>query len=158
MIVDHLDGLSILRDIRELGVSLAIDDFGTGQSSLSYVKQFDMVSSLKVDKSFVDDMTSGVNRAIIEAVVAMAKALDLQVVAEGVESEDQVKDLLDFGVHIMQGYLFNKPVAPDSIDPTSWFKARTPAPVDPNMPGLSSLEVSRAFTKTLEHQRPARRV
>ncbi|NNE96819.1 MAG: bifunctional diguanylate cyclase/phosphodiesterase [Acidimicrobiales bacterium] len=156
VIVDHLAGLSILRDIRDLGVTLAIDDFGTGQSSLSYIKQFDMVSTLKVDKTFVDDMGSGVNRAIIEAVVAMARALDLQVVAEGVESEHQVKELLDFGVHIMQGYLFNRPVAGDAIDPTSWFISRDhsiAAPIDPGAPGLSSTQVSRAFTGTLDHTR-----
>ena len=160
VIVDHLAGLTVLRDIRELGVSLAIDDFGTGQSSLSYIQQFDMVSTLKVDKSFVDDMSSGVNRAIIEAVVAMARALDMQVVAEGVESEHQVKELLDFGVTLMQGYLFNKPVAGETIDPASWFSARegelaidVSEVIDTNSPGLSSTEVSLAFAKTLDHTR-----
>ena len=139
VIVDHLEGLTSLRQIRDLGVSLAIDDFGTGQSSLSYVKQFDMVSTIKIDKSFVDEM-GGVNAAIIEAVVAMAKALDLQVVAEGVEDDSQVRELLDFGVHIMQGYLFNQPVAAEMIDPASWFSPRIE---DDSAPGLSSVEISR---------------
>ncbi len=155
VIVDHLAGLSVLRDIRDLGVSLAIDDFGTGQSSLGYIKQFDMVSTLKVDKTFVDDMSSGVNRAIIEAVVAMARALDLQVVAEGVESEHQVKELLEFGVNIMQGYLFNKPVAGDAIDPSSWFSARSGQLLagEDGAPGLLPAEVNTAFTRTLDHTR-----
>jgi diguanylate cyclase (GGDEF)-like protein len=153
VIVEHLQGLSSLRQIRDLGVSLAIDDFGTGQSSLSYVKQFDMVSTIKIDKVFVDEM-GGVNAAIIEAVVAMAKALDLKVVAEGVENDSQVRELLDFGVHIMQGYLFNKPVSADMIDPSSWF---SPRDADDDAPGLSSVEISRAFARTIEHARPARR-
>lgn len=97
VIVDHLDGLSILNRIRDLGVSLAIDDFGTGQSSLSYIKQFDMVSTLKIDQVFVREMGDGdSNRAIIEAIVAMAKALGLRVVAEGVENiEWRVMELLE---------------------------------------------------------------
>jgi len=104
VIVDHLDGLSILNRIRDLGVSLAIDDFGTGQSSLSYIKQFDMVSTLKIDQVFVREMGDGdSNRAIIEAIVAMAKALDLRVVAEGVETIEQVNQLRGFGVDVMQG-------------------------------------------------------
>ncbi len=145
VIVDHLDGLTILRDIRNLGVNLAIDDFGTGQSSLSYVKQFDMVSALKIDKSFIDEMGDGsTNRAIIEAIVAMAKALDLRVVAEGVENETQVRGLLDFGVDIMQGYLFNKPVRSDAIDPVVWFKPRG-NDEGAARPGLTPLEVSRAL-------------
>jgi diguanylate cyclase (GGDEF)-like protein len=155
VIVDHLDGLSILRDIRALGVGLAIDDFGTGQSSLSYVKQFDMVSTLKIDKSFIDEMNSGTpNRAIIEAIVAMAKALGLAIVAEGVESNDQVRELTGLGVSLMQGYLFNKPVRADIIDPNVWFAPR--GEITPARPGLTPLEVSRALAEP--HQpRPARR-
>jgi diguanylate cyclase len=155
VIVDHLDGLSILRDIRALGVGLAIDDFGTGQSSLSYVKQFDMVSTLKIDKSFIDEMNSGTpNRAIIEAIVAMAKALGLAIVAEGVENNDQVRELTGLGVSLMQGYLFNKPVRADMIDPNVWFAPR--GEITPARPGLTPLEVSRALAEP--HQpRPARR-
>lgn len=141
VVVDHLDGLSTLRALRGLGVDLAIDDFGTGQSSLSYVKQFDMVSALKIDKVFVDEMANGSpNRAIIEAIVAMAKALDLRIIAEGVESKEQVTQLLEFGVDIMQGFLFNRPVSAVQINPDSWFKARSATPV-----ALKAIEVSQAF-------------
>ncbi len=134
VVIDHLDGLSVLREIQALGVSLAIDDFGTGQSSLSYVKQFDMVSSLKIDKTFVDEM-GGASRAIIEAITAMAKALGLQVIAEGVESTDQVRQLLDYGIDVMQGYLFSKPVPATEIDPVSWFGVRPSAgPIGPAAP------------------------
>ena len=153
VVVDHLDGLSCLRELRALGVELAIDDFGTGQSSLSYVKQFDMVSALKIDKTFVDEMeTSSSNRAIIEAVVAMAKALELRVIAEGVEDKDQVNQLLDFGVNIMQGYLFNVPVAADVIDPSSWFKTRENV-----SEGIKGVLVSQAFSKPAPVERPKRR-
>lgn len=157
VIVDHLEGLTVLRDIRNLGVNLAIDDFGTGQSSLSYVKQFDMVSTLKIDKSFVDDMSEGsTNRAIIEAVVAMAKALDMRIVAEGVETNEQMLDLQGIGVGLMQGYLFNQPIRADSIDPAVWFRPHGEEVV-PSRPGLTPLEVSHALTHTETPGRPARR-
>ncbi len=167
VIVDHLDGLSVLNRIRDLGVSLAIDDFGTGQSSLSYIKQFDMVSTLKIDQVFVREMSDGdSNRAIIEAVVAMANALDLRVVAEGVETIEQVNQLRAFGIEVMQGYLFNAPVAANGIDPASWFVPDSP-PQDPlPTPGLSPLEVSRGLAAASPspsvppvglRQRPARR-
>ncbi|MGH1502624.1 MAG: putative bifunctional diguanylate cyclase/phosphodiesterase [Acidimicrobiales bacterium] len=157
-IVDHLkDGIGRLRDIRDIGVGLAIDDFGTGQSSLSYVKQFDMVSTLKIDKTFVDQIGAGQSdRAIIEAIVAMARALDLRVVAEGVERNDQVKELFGMGVEIMQGYLFNAPVRPDGVDPLRWFKPRTEA-APASGAGLTPLEVSRTLVAPGEHARPPRR-
>ncbi|MCL4141495.1 UNVERIFIED_CONTAM: hypothetical protein GTU68_000443, partial [Idotea baltica] len=114
VIVDHLGGLNTLRELRALGIELSIDDFGTGQSSLGYVKQFDMVTTLKIDQRFVRDMRSGdADRAIIEAVVAMAKALNMRVVAEGMEYEDQVTELQSLGVSLMQGYLFTSPIGAD---------------------------------------------
>jgi len=149
VIVDHLDGLSVLNRIRDLGVTLAIDDFGTGQSSLSYINQFDMVSTLKIDQVFVREMGDGdSNRAIIEAVVAMANALDLRVVAEGVENIEQVNQLRAFGIEIMQGYLFNAPVAANGIDPASWFVPEAPLGTPAPTPGLSPLEVSRGLAAT----------
>lgn len=159
VIVDNLEGLNMLREIRKLGVGLAIDDFGTGQSSLGYVKQLDMVSILKIDKTFVDEMGNGqTDRAIIDAVVTMAKALDLRVIAEGVENEQQLKDLKDSGVSIMQGYLFNQPVTASVVDPASWFQSRaSEGPAAPK-PGLTPLQVSRAFANPEARQRPARRV
>jgi EAL domain-containing protein (putative c-di-GMP-specific phosphodiesterase class I) len=165
VIVDHLDGLSILNRIRDLGVSLAIDDFGTGQSSLSYIKQFDMVSTLKIDQVFVREMGDGdSNRAIIEAIVAMAKALGLRVVAEGVENIEQVNQLRGFGVHIMQGYLFNAPIAANGIDPASWFVPDEVAPTSSSNLGLSPLDVSRGLAVAADgdmpvgvRPRPARR-
>lgn len=132
LIVDHLEGLTVLRQLRDLGVSLSIDDFGTGQSSLSYLKQFDMVSSLKIDQSFVREMhVADADRAIIEAVVSMASALELEVVAEGVENEIQLNALQGLGVKLIQGYLFGAAVPADQIDPATMFPANpTPMPFD----------------------------
>ncbi len=159
VIVDHLDGLNMLRAIGRLGVGLAIDDFGTGQSSLGYVKQLDMVSILKIDKTFINEMRNGdTDRAIIDAVVTMAKALDLRVVAEGVENEQQLRDLRASGISIMQGYLFNQPVTAKNVDPDSWFQPRAAVNGEPKKPGLTPLEVSRAFANPEQHKRPARRV
>jgi diguanylate cyclase (GGDEF)-like protein len=131
VMVEHLDGLTVLRELRNLGVTLAIDDFGTGQSSLSYIKQFDMVSTLKIDRSFVQDMHEGAaNQAIIEAIVAMASALDLSIVAEGVEDQSQVDSLARLGVTLLQGFLIGRPVPADllgSLD--EWLN---PVPVGQN--------------------------
>jgi diguanylate cyclase (GGDEF)-like protein len=130
VMVEHLAGLDMLHDIRAMGVGLAIDDFGTGQSSLSYLRQFDMVTTLKIDQSFVRDMNDGAaNRAIVEAIVTMAKALDLSIVAEGVEQQEQVDALLPMGVGLMQGYLFSapRPIA-ELATPGSWpLGSRQPA-------------------------------
>ena len=116
VVVEHLDGLTMLRRIRDLGVSLAIDDFGTGQSSLSYIREFDMATTLKIDKSFVRQMHTGTaDQAIVEAIVTMASALELAIVAEGVEHEVDVERLQALGVHLMQGYYFGRPVPAESI-------------------------------------------
>jgi diguanylate cyclase (GGDEF)-like protein len=143
VIVEHLGGLNVLRELHDLGVTLAIDDFGTGQSSLSYVKQFDMVSVLKIDQSFVRDMHIGAaDLAIIDAVVAMSSALELRVVAEGVERVDQIGVLADLGIRLMQGFYFNAPLSPDDLlDPHSWFEHDTLSAPD----GLRPLAISRRF-------------
>ena len=124
VIVEHLDGLDSLRYLSELGVSLAIDDFGTGQSSLHSIKQLDMVSTLKVASKFVRDMNSSdADRAIIEAIVAMAAALEMNIIAEGVETEEQIVGLRKLGVDNMQGFFFSKPQAAGTINPQEWFEA-----------------------------------
>ncbi len=118
LVIDHLDSaLSVLRDLKELGVSLAIDDFGTGRSSLSYVKRLDMVDYLKIDKSFVDGLEQpGVDQAIIEAITSLAKALDLVMVAEGVETVGQLDRLVELGVERIQGYIIEKPLSAADIE------------------------------------------
>jgi len=98
-----------IRELAELGVRLAIDDFGTGYSSLSYLKNFP-VSSLKIDRSFIVDVPGSPDAAAITtAIIALAKAMDLDVVAEGVETKAQAVFLRERGCQKVQGYLFGRP-------------------------------------------------
>jgi EAL domain-containing protein (putative c-di-GMP-specific phosphodiesterase class I) len=104
-----------LGSLRALGVRIAIDDFGTGYSSLSYLRQMP-VDVLKVDKSFIDDILgSEQQRALVDAIVTLARNLDLAVVAEGIEDEGQRAELAGMGCPYGQGYLFSKPVWPHEI-------------------------------------------
>lgn len=104
-----------LRRLSGLGVGLSIDDFGTGYSSLSYLKWLS-ARTLKIDRSFVEELGSDPHGAtIIELVMGMAGSLNLDVVAEGVETADQLTELRRLGVRHAQGYLWSKPIAAESI-------------------------------------------
>ena len=99
--------------LRELGVRLAIDDFGTGYSSLSYLKRW-RVDYLKIDRSFVRDLVTDLSDlAIVGAIIAMARHLNIQVVAEGIEGWQQLEKLRHLGCNFAQGYLFAKPAPPE---------------------------------------------
>ena len=99
-----------ISEYRRLGHKVAVDDFGTGYSSLSYLESFDL-DTLKIDKSFVDAIgTEAVTNNVIGHVIDMAKSLSLDIVAEGVETEQQVNWLTDQGVEFCQGYYFSRPV------------------------------------------------
>ncbi|WP_306214208.1 putative bifunctional diguanylate cyclase/phosphodiesterase [Actinoplanes sp. RD1] len=104
-----------LETLRALGCRIAIDDFGTGYSSLSYLRQMP-VDVLKIDKSFIDDIiASKQQRALVNAIVTLARNLDLTVIAEGIESPDQRSMLGRMGCPYGQGYLFSRPVWPNQI-------------------------------------------
>ena len=96
--------------LRDMGVKIAIDDFGTGYSSLSYLKNW-RVDALKIDRSFVRDLvTDSSDLAIVSAIIAIARHLNIQVIAEGIEAYQQADILQKLGCTIGQGFLFAKPM------------------------------------------------
>ncbi len=110
-IMDRLEETTqTLRRLKNMGVHISIDDFGTGYSSLMYLKTFP-IDTIKIDKSFVNDVTTDLDdQAITQAIISMAHSLKMDVVAEGVETQEQFEILRSQGCDILQGYLFSKPV------------------------------------------------
>ncbi len=109
------DNLDYFHRIKDLGVRIAIDDFGTGYSSLSSLKQLP-IDALKVDQLFVRDMVKDpASATLVGTIVGMAKALGLEVVAEGVESEEELKILAALGCDLLQGYYFSRPVTAEEV-------------------------------------------
>jgi len=106
-----------LHELKEMGVSLSIDDFGTGYSSLSYLSRFPL-DELKIDRSFVIKSHESDNDAsLVIAIIALARSMNLRLVAEGVETHEQYAFLTDNGAHVIQGYLFSKPVPAQALKP-----------------------------------------
>ncbi|AKS41353.1 bifunctional diguanylate cyclase/phosphodiesterase [Wenzhouxiangella marina] len=112
---------ALIDEFSRLGIRVEIDDFGTGYSSLAYLKRFN-ISGLKIDRSFVSDLaTDDDDAAIVAAVISMANDLKLGVIAEGVDSPEQVRMLLAHGCHLAQGYLFSPARPPEELP--DWFSA-----------------------------------
>jgi EAL domain-containing protein (putative c-di-GMP-specific phosphodiesterase class I) len=115
LIDDAMSAGAILRALRDLGVNIALDDFGTGYSSLTYLRAFP-INVIKIDESFV--RTIGTERegaAIVAAVVSLAKSLNMRVVAEGIETLDQLAAVVHLNCEMAQGYLFSHPKPIDEI-------------------------------------------
>ncbi len=132
LIMQDVDqAIATMKELQRLGVQLSIDDFGTGYSSLSVLKTFP-VARLKIDKSFVRDLPHDEHdRAVATAVISLGQKLKLRVIAEGVETEEQMAFLRDNNCDEMQGYLFSEPVPPSEIEgllkrPPPW-GTRSPA-------------------------------
>ncbi|WP_145191623.1 MULTISPECIES: GGDEF and EAL domain-containing protein [unclassified Pseudomonas] len=110
------EALQILASLKNLGLSIAVDDFGTGYSSLNYLKQFP-IDVLKIDRTFVDGLPEGEQDAqIARAIIAMAHSLNLAVIAEGVETHEQLEFLREHGCDEVQGYLFGRPMPANQFD------------------------------------------
>lgn len=116
LLTDTAKAVMHMHALREIGVQFSIDDFGTGYSSMAYLQQLPM-DQLKIDQSFVRGLPDNASSlAIVRAVLAMAQSLGLEVIAEGVETREQLQALLDSGCKHFQGYLFGKPVAVEAFE------------------------------------------
>lgn len=137
----------VLSRLAEIGLEVAVDDFGTGYSSLSYLKRLP-IDLLKIDQSFVRDLPSNINdTAICRAIIAMAHSLNLRVLAEGVETEEQMQFLRKENCDEMQGFLYSKPISADEISEMIrqgfWHTSenRDPArPTRPKSPGRAPVD------------------
>lgn len=116
LLLEDLDmSVTVIRELNRLGIVFAMDDFGTGYSSLSYLKMLPL-QLVKIDRSFVHDMLQDRgDAAIVEMVIALARTLDLRVVAEGVENVTQHRTLVGLGCDYLQGYLYSKPVPEEQL-------------------------------------------
>jgi EAL domain-containing protein (putative c-di-GMP-specific phosphodiesterase class I) len=121
-----------------MGVAIAIDDFGTGYSSLSYLRKLP-IDKLKLDHSFVADaVESGEGAAVARAIVDLAKALNLDVVAEGVETQQQIDTLVAMGCTRMQGYLLARPMTTAAMTELLHRHFATPAVLEPVEEGATA--------------------
>lgn len=113
-----------LQSLRAMGIRISLDDFGTGFSSLAYLRTLP-VDTIKIDKSFVDDI-EGDSRSIVKAIVSISKAMDFELIAEGVETDRQTSTLISMGVNCQQGYLLSRPLPASEVP--EWLGRQPSAP------------------------------
>ena len=111
---DAETNIAKLAELKSMGLELAVDDFGTGYSSLSYLKRFP-IDTLKIDQSFVADLDSPDGAAIVDAILALSKTLNLRSIAEGIEDTHQLAYLVNKGCDLLQGYYFARPIYPEEV-------------------------------------------
>ena len=111
---DAQTNIEKLAQLKKLGLELAVDDFGTGYSSLSYLKRFP-IDTLKIDQSFVADLYRPDGAAIVDAIIALSKTLNLRVIAEGIEDREQLEYLVTRGCDLLQGFYFSHPIYPEDV-------------------------------------------
>jgi diguanylate cyclase len=116
-VMDHADtSVQILEDLSRMGVIVSIDDIGTGYSSMSYLRRFP-IDKLKIDRSFINELTTSSDAAsIVKAIISLAHSLRLKVVAEGVETEEQLQQLRELGCDQFQGFYRSAAVLPGEIE------------------------------------------
>ena len=115
MMMDKDQALDAIRGLRQLGVQISLDDFGTGYSSLHYLHEF-QIDKIKIDQSFIRNCTSDLNNAtIVKMIIAMAHHLKIKVVAEGIETKDELIFLQQNSCNHGQGYLFSRPLPPEEL-------------------------------------------
>ncbi|MFA9558224.1 EAL domain-containing protein [Evansella sp. AB-rgal1] len=117
MMKDKNKALSTLLQLNQLGVKLSLDDFGTGFSSLSYIKDFP-IDTIKIDRSFIHNIFKDTkSQAIVKTIINLAHSLKLQVIAEGIETEEQAQFLQKHSCHLLQGFLYSKPIPVEELEP-----------------------------------------
>ena len=137
IMADREQSLKVLAELRAIGVRLSIDDFGTGYSSLAYLQQLE-VHELKVDMAFVRDMTTNSgNASIVKAVIALGHSLNLEVIAEGVETPGQARHLRSLQCDLIQGYLLSRPLPAEAM--TDFLSSFQPTPIPLDNEALSTL-------------------
>jgi EAL domain-containing protein (putative c-di-GMP-specific phosphodiesterase class I) len=147
VVMDNVEvAISTLKQIRAIGVDLSVDDFGTGYSSLSYLHKFP-VTTLKIDRSFVMDMKKDENKEIVRTIVMLAHTLGMDVIAEGIETPEQMAQLRALHTKYGQGYHFSKPLP--SLEATKvvaedrqWAVAPAPPPAPEAVASPITLKVA----------------
>ena len=133
--IDGDMAITIMNRLRNLGVQLSIDDFGTGYSSLSYLQRLP-INYLKIDRSFINLMNSNhENGEIVRAIVMLAKNLNMEVVAEGIETEEQALRLINLDCTFGQGYLYSKPTG--AIEAETMLESIQPLNISPDLADLN---------------------
>jgi EAL domain-containing protein (putative c-di-GMP-specific phosphodiesterase class I) len=129
MMADVESAIETMRLLKAMGVKLSIDDFGTGYSSLAYLKRFP-VDVLKIDRSFVRDMVSPDGAAMVDAIISLAHGLRMQVIAEGVETLEQLDYLRGCGCDEVQGHIYGRPEPVQQVEALLRRGRVEPSPLD----------------------------